>query len=207
MGGADGYGEVFVFTARRSSFSGATTIAVTPRLADNESVVAVFPRAMFRIKGAGAGVLSSGVGGYPGKDNDKTVLFVPKLKEGTLFVTTQRIVFLRRKIDWKDGYLTFKEAWWLGNPPNGVRKDGYVKFANAWWAGDAPDGSLLRVLACGGLEYCEISPGDISRLDRGILGGKLRIDAQGRAYVLRLTRKQTEAVGHLIRKKGSQRPS
>lgn len=53
MGGADGYGEVFVFTARRSPFSGATTIAVTPRLADNESLVAVFPRAMFGSKEQG----------------------------------------------------------------------------------------------------------------------------------------------------------
>lgn len=100
----------------------------------------------------------------------------------------------------------FKDALMSRNRPNGIHKDGYVKFVNPWRVGNAPDWPLLRVLACGGLEYCEISPGDISQLDRSILGGKLRIDAQGRAYVLRLTRNQTEAVARLLGEKDSQSP-
>ncbi len=183
MGGADGYGDVFVFTARHNPFSGATTVAVTPRLADNESVLAFFPGVILRIRGADAGILDSGTGGYPGKDKNEAVLFVPKLKKGTLFITSQRIVFLRREIDWKAGYLAFKE---------GVR------------AVTAPDMTLSRVLACGGLEYCEISLGDIARLDRNMLGGKLRIETHGRVYVLGLTRKQAEAVARLMGDKRGQ---
>ena len=171
-------------------------------MADNESIEDVFPNVILRIKGAGAWPLASGIGGYPGRDNNGAVLFVPKLKEGTLFITNQRIVFLRRKLDWKDGYLAFKEARFLGSAPNEARKRGYMKF-NAWWEGETPNGSLLRALACGGLEYCEILPDDIARLERGILGSKVRIETLGKAYCLRLTRKQADAVARLIRGRGT----
>jgi hypothetical protein len=188
VGGSDGYGDVFVFTARRNKSGGATTIAVTPKLTGGEAMVAVFPGEVLRIKGAGASLFAKGVGGYPGKSADGAVMFVPRLKPGTLFVTSRRIVFLRRRNDWKMGFMAFIR---------GLKEM------------DAPDGAPSEALACGGIEYCEIALEDIKRLDRDLLGGRLRLETRGREYVVRLTRKQSEMISGLVGVKGSvqvQRP-
>lgn len=179
---------MFVFTARRNPQGGATTIAVTPKLSDGETLVAVFPREVLRIKGAGAGLFAKGVGGYPGKSADGAVMFVPRLKPGTLFVTNRRMVFLRRRNDWRAGFMAFIR---------GPREMG------------APDGAPSEALACGGIEYCEMALEDIKRLDRDPFGGRLRLETRGREYVVRLTRKQSEVVSDLVGVKGNvqvQRP-
>lgn len=172
-GGADGYGEVYGFTATRDRKSGATTIAVTPKLQSDETLVAKFPETKLRIRGEHAGVIASSAGGYPGNEEGKTVFFVPEAKEGTLYVTDRRILFLRRGIDWKAGYLAYKE----GAIPT-----------------DAPSNAPSRVLACAGLEYFEIGLEDIVGLDAGFFGGSLRLEEHGRTFRLDLTRKQLRAI-------------
>jgi hypothetical protein len=200
IGGSDGYGEVFVFTARRNSSSGATTIAVTPRLAENESVIAIFPRTILRLRGAGAGVLATGAGGYPGKDNHGTVLFIPKLKEGTLFVTSRRLVFLRRKIDWKEAYAEFKRSV-RAEVSMRDQKKVHVYYNNQRYEGIPPEMPFWRALLSGGLEYCEIPLEEIVRLDRSSTGGRIWIESHRRSYIMRLTRGQAETVALLTRGK------
>ena len=146
-------------------------------MAEGESIIATFPRVFLRIKGADAGLFSSGSGGYPGTGERKVIPFIPKLREGSLFVTDRRIVYIRRQIDWRTGFLA------------------YVKGARVT---DAPAGAPGDVLACGAIEYCEIYRDDIERLERGLFGGKLGLDARGRRYVVRLTKRQADAVGSMI---------
>lgn len=176
VGGADGYDEVYAFTAATDPVSRTTGVAVTPKLHDGETIVAVFPRVVLRIKGGEAGLFDSTVGGYPGM-NDKTVMFAPKSKKGTMFITSRRIIFIRREIDWKAGYHAYTR---------GVK------------AVSAPEGAPARFLGCAGLEFCEILTCDIDGLERSPLGGVLRLRAGNRTFRLRLSRRQLRAAAAII---------
>ncbi len=173
MGGADGYGSLFIFIAKRDPFTDATTVAVTPKLQDGERIVNVFPGTWFRISGEIAGPLASGAGGYPGPGEDSSTYFDPTARKGTLFVTDRRLLYLRRKFDWKGGYLAYRDHDRARNCPK-----------------DAPE----RALGCAGLEYFEIPLGDVKSVNRGVFRGSLLIMHQDRSYTLRLPGKQLRAI-------------
>jgi hypothetical protein len=169
IGGTDGFGDVYTFTSKRSSRFSATTIAATPIIRGGETMVAAFPRVFLRIKGAEAGIFDSGDGGYPGDCRGGVYRFEPGIRQGTLYITNRRIIFLRRRVDWKDGYQTFKRL---------ARRRPSAEFM------------LQNILACGAIEFCEILLEDIQQMHTGIFGLKILIETQGRVYALRLTRKQ-----------------
>jgi len=174
-----------MFTASADSASGATSVAVTPLLEDDESLVATFPGTMLRIRGGQGSIFDSGAGGYPGKDQ-RNVFFVPWIKKGTLFITTKRIVFLRRAIDWKTGYLAYKR--------------GVVEKYN-------PAGGPPKVLGCAGLEFCEILASDVRSRKQGLVGGTITLESHGRVYRLRLSRRQFVAVQAAFGNKAAKRIS
>jgi len=166
-------------------------------LGDGESVIATFPGAVLRLKGADANLLADGAGGYPGRSGRKVVRFSPRLKEGSLFVTNRRILFLRRSHGWKEGYTAFREAIRLDTSLRGgasIR----VKYAEPWMESFATNLPLMGMLHCAGLEYCEIPLEEIVSLQRTFTGGRIRIESDGRAYSLSLTKGQAESVAKLL---------
>ncbi len=173
VGSGNGYDDVFELIEERDKATGSKIFAAVPKLADDEKIVATFPEILFKIRGGYAGSFERGEGGY--RDSSGSVYgFNPYARPGTLFVTTRRIMFIRRKWGWKDGYLAFRRAISIG----------------------ALD-EVERALLCGGIEYFDIPLEEIKGQRSTVLGGYLWISAGDVRYRVHLGRKELACIREL----------